>query len=61
MSKRIYKSNNFELTQYYDGDELALQINHHSGGVCFINVTEDSALELIEQLTAWIKSLKGLK
>lgn len=60
MKKVIYKSNNFELIQYYNGDELACQIHHHSGGVCFIDVTEDSALELIDQLSLWIKQLKGL-
>jgi len=57
MSKEIYHSTRIILTQFWNGEEQALEIeklateNSNKGN---FNVTKDTATELIEQLTKWV-------
>ena len=60
MSKEVYHSDRFILTQFWNGEELALEIEKNATELSNrgnINVTKDNALELIDQLTKWVKGV----
>ena len=60
MAKEICHSDRFILTQFWNGEELALEIEKNateSSNRGNFNVTKDNALELIDKLTDWVKGV----